>query len=1090
MRKKTLAFVLALSALLVVATVVVAVYTGPNRQTYQRGVRTIYDERTTPHTQVCRCAYTRDADNPEGRCADNDYNCHCSEYDPPNYPDAWFSCYESEVDVTDQPASASGNFACSLMGNAGWCRNGASLNVSGSEPVSGKTITRIEGNYDGSVNPSVSCNGASCSFTPPQGQGTFYYWAVSSYGDTSTMENMTYKVDTVAPSVNVTLPTPDGQNLWYVSNVSVGATGSDASPGSGLGGTQVRINGGAWTVPPVTISTDGVFTVDARSYDVAGNYSSIVTRTVRRDTLPPNVYAQVNNGVEGDNNWYVTPVEVGVYAGDMTSGVSVKTIDGVLGPLNLGEGVHTLSLYAEDYAGNSTSATQTIRVDLTDPVINASVIPTTTYNGWYTGPVTFGGSADDALSGLRYLHVYDNGQIRFLPFVVNEEGSHTILYRARDYAGRESSRTFNVSLDLNPPDFTLELSGTPGSNGWYVSQVTASVNATDSISGIASATINGEISPIFSDGVHDLYVRAEDRAGHVKEENYTLKVDTVAPVISPDIPLPTGSNGWHTSSVPINASTTDNLSGVEMVQVQIDGGAWVALPQTITSDGVHTLRFMARDEAGNVSYANQTLMVDMTPPVISPSVPLPDGDSGWFITSPVVDASAIDLTSGLDALQVRINNGVWQSLPVSLSEGVHTFDIRAVDRAGNVTSQSFSANVDLTSPLSYIHLFGVPGNGGWWKSNVSVSLTAQDDISGIREARYRVLNDTWHPARETISLSDGIYTLEVEVSDNAGHAMYDSYNVQVDTTKPLGTIIAPYTPGVDAITLSGIAQDALSGIAKARLSVNGGRTWQDLTVQNDEWSYNWSGLLALTGNQEIVLSLEDNAGNIFVTKYNITITNREPLANISDQWIVWQSGQIEINPGDLPVLRTCVEVLDPANPDNTYKQCWDGDNYPDSFKWDGIFSNGIRAVPGAYKVILKVWDLLLQMDMDEGYILIPDAKKPVPVISVPLPPIENEPLPPYSRAVPSAPPAERPAPVSDLPKTSVQTGNPLQPVPQVVKRISLLLVALAFFLGVLLALLNGYALDRRYLAYHHMASSLNKIAQYRKEISRYFDEKE
>ncbi len=137
----------ALAVALVTVTVAIAAYTGPIRprqvEVVTGWVRSIY--RNSPWTLECRCGMG----GPGQRCSDNDYYCFCG--DVPYNNGALYTCYESEqtTTVTHNPATASGSFACSTWGNGGWCRGGASLNVSGSEPVSGYSIIRMEGNYTG-----------------------------------------------------------------------------------------------------------------------------------------------------------------------------------------------------------------------------------------------------------------------------------------------------------------------------------------------------------------------------------------------------------------------------------------------------------------------------------------------------------------------------------------------------------------------------------------------------------------------------------------------------------------------------------------------------------------------------------------------------------------------------------------------------------------------------------------------------------------------------------------------------------------------------------------------------------------------------
>src|SRR2546425_10378761 len=68
------------------------------------------------------------------------------------------------------------------------------------------------------------------------------------------------------------------------------------------------------------------------------------------------------------------------------------------------------------------------------------------------------------------------------------DGRHTVQFYATDLAGLvETTQTLTVDVDTESPVTTTTFSGTPGNNGWYVSDVSVSLDATDrGPSGVAS----------------------------------------------------------------------------------------------------------------------------------------------------------------------------------------------------------------------------------------------------------------------------------------------------------------------------------------------------------------------------------------------------------------------------------------------------------------------------------------------------------------------------------------------------------------------------------------------------------------------------
>ncbi|HEY2507581.1 MAG TPA: pentapeptide repeat-containing protein [Streptosporangiaceae bacterium] len=115
--------------------------------------------------------------------------------------------------------------------------------------------------------------------------------------------------------------------------------------------------------------------------------------------------------------------------------------------------------------------------------------------------------------------------------------------------------------DTTPPSAAVTLDGTLGSNGWYVSDVTANWNWTDNV--VLNFT-PGNCLPVSStsgSGVQTLTATCQDRAGNVGTASVTVKVDLTTPVVSV-----TGVRSgavYAKGKVPkAGCSTTEAVSGV------------------------------------------------------------------------------------------------------------------------------------------------------------------------------------------------------------------------------------------------------------------------------------------------------------------------------------------------------------------------------------------------------------------------------------------------------------------------------------------------------------------------------------------------
>lgn len=150
---------------------------------------------------------------------------------------------------------------------------------SGSKITSGITKTAVTGGYE-------------CSYTPTtalgDGSHTIKIDATDNDGNAATTKSLTFKVDTVPPTLNLTSPA----NNLVTNNktLTVSGTTNDATSSP----VTVKVNGTAVTVgtngafsTTVTL-TEGTNTITVVATDTAGK-SSTVTRTVTLDTKAPTI---------------------------------------------------------------------------------------------------------------------------------------------------------------------------------------------------------------------------------------------------------------------------------------------------------------------------------------------------------------------------------------------------------------------------------------------------------------------------------------------------------------------------------------------------------------------------------------------------------------------------------------------------------------------------------------------------------------------------------------------------------------------------------------------------------------------------------
>ncbi len=177
---------------------------------------------------------------------------------------------------------------------------------SGTKITSGITKTAVSGGY-------------TCTYTPgtalADGSHTVKIDASDNDGNAATQKSVTFKVDTVPPTLSVTAPT-DGM---ITNSPAVTVTGTTNDATSSPVTVTVRLNSG--TAESVTVNSDGSFskaltlnagvnTITVVATDSAGK-STTVTRTVTLDTGAPVIHSVTltPNPVDAGKT-YIISVEV------------------------------------------------------------------------------------------------------------------------------------------------------------------------------------------------------------------------------------------------------------------------------------------------------------------------------------------------------------------------------------------------------------------------------------------------------------------------------------------------------------------------------------------------------------------------------------------------------------------------------------------------------------------------------------------------------------------------------------------------------------------------------------------------------------
>jgi len=206
-----------------------------------------------------------------------------------------------------------------------------------------------------------------------------YYFACEDRAGNTRVDETGFevRVDTRPPAAEATLPNADGKNGWRRSDAAATVTlsASDQQDGSGLAGIRYGWDsapGQAYAGP--LVAPEGAHRLYYQARDLAGNWSEPFCLEVRKDTVPPRAEIILPTG----ENWLRGMVtvqatvedncEVGcldfLLDGDPFDHREAEPWTASLDTTAWGNGYHTLTVRAEDAAGNTGSVEGKARMEV------------------------------------------------------------------------------------------------------------------------------------------------------------------------------------------------------------------------------------------------------------------------------------------------------------------------------------------------------------------------------------------------------------------------------------------------------------------------------------------------------------------------------------------------------------------------------------------------------------------------------------------------------------------------------------------------------------------------------------------------------
>lgn len=278
----------------------------------------------------------------------------------------------------------------------------------------------------------------------------------------------------------------------------------------------------------------------------------------------------------------------------------------------------------------------------------------------------------------------------------------------------------------------------------------------------------------FDPSVADLWVTSgRDRRAPAA----TIELDRTTP----------GEPGWDRGPVTATFAATDDRDEAPVVEVDRGTGwATYAAPVVVDTEGETTLRYRAKDAAGNTS-AEQTMTVrvDTVAPVTTLSATAV-GHERRRLT-----ITATDATSGVATTRYRVDAGEWQVLGQTAPEisgaGDHVVQLASTDVAGNVEvtrSQTVSISAEYAEGAVTAEVSRA-GEGDWYGAGAALTLSAAGTPDTLE---YRFDDGAWQVWTAAVPLPAGPVSIQYRASDRGAYSEVRTLEVSVDPLAPTATL--------------------------------------------------------------------------------------------------------------------------------------------------------------------------------------------------------------------------------------------------------------------------------------------------------------
>jgi len=358
-----------------------------------------------------------------------------------------------------------------------------------------------------------------------------------------------------------------------------------------------------------------------------------------------------------------------------------------------------------------------------------------------------------------------------------------VIIKVRDAVGNvATSSVININKIDNQAPTIKSITGNP--TQWTKDKVTLTVNAEDSLSGLATEAYsfdNGqtwqkENTKTYTENTQGVIIKVRDAVGNVATSSVINinKMDNQAPTIKNVTGNPTQ---WTKNKVILTVNAEDSLSGLATEAYSFDNGkTWQKENTKTYTENTQGVIVKVRDTLGNVATSSVINInkIDNQAPTIKNVT----GNEKWTKDKVILTVNAEDNLSGLATEAYSFDNGqTWQKENAkTYTENTQGVIIKVRDAVGNVaTSSVININkIDNQAPT----IKNVTGNEKWTKDKVTLTISAEDSLSGLATEAYSFDNGQTWQKENTKTYTENTQGIIIKVRDAVGNvATYKTIDI-------------------------------------------------------------------------------------------------------------------------------------------------------------------------------------------------------------------------------------------------------------------------------------------------------------------------